>query len=220
MLEVRREHPHAERQRGGGIDQHEDEQVVVEPQGVDHVIEGDEQDGLRDDVAREDHPPPPPEAGRAETPEGVGGGDGGSQGEDDRSREDDDGVLQPHEERVGSAEHVPDERSRLPLRDEQLLEVLQGRVQDDERVAEHVLLRGLQRLDEHEVDREEAVHDHEQHQRLAPEPPSPAPRAHAGSRSGGSKSRKSNSSAARRKGTSIRDRAEAGPNSPPSMASQ
>ncbi len=91
---------------------------------------------------------------------------------------------------------------------------------DDERVAEDVFLGRLQGLHEDEVDREEAV-DRDQEQEAAPPEPAPRPGCvHAASRSGGSKSRKSTSRAARRKGTSSSERAEAGPNCPAPIASQ
>src|SRR5581483_10768350 len=102
---------------------------------------------------------------------------------------------------------------------EELLEVLESGMEDDQGIAEHVLLRGLQRLHEHEVDRKQAVHHRQPGQGPVPEPPTRSP-PHAGSRSGASKSRKSTRSAARSKGTSSSERAEAGPNCPAPIASQ
>ena len=111
------------------------------------------------------------------------------------------------------------EAAARPLALEQVLEVLEGRVQHDQRVAEDVLLRGLQRLYEHEVDREEAVERGEQYQAQTPQLRPPRLRIHAASLSGGSNSLKSARRAPSRSGTKVSDRAEAGPNFPAWIAS-
>src|SRR6185436_9911057 len=98
--------------------------------------------------------------------------------------------------------------------------------EDDPRIAEHVFLRGLQRLHEHEVDREQAVDRHERDEAAASDRPHPRARRHTAfgasvtkrrsvalaSVSTGSNSRKSSRSTTSRNGTSISDSADAGPN--------
>src|SRR5262249_32148460 len=105
----------------------------------------------------------------------------------------------------------PHEAPDLALALEQLLEVLEGRIHDDERIAEHVLLRGLQRLHQHEVDREEAVDHREEHQASVAELHPPAPRAHAVSWRGGSNRRNNRRRTASRTGTRVSESADAGP---------
>src|SRR5262249_61240766 len=124
-----------------------------------------------------------------------------------------DGVArEPVQERIGASERVPHEAPDLTLSLEKLLEVLEGRIRDDERIAEDVLLRGFQRLHQHEVDREEAVDCGEQHQARVAELHPPASRAHAASRRGGSNRRKSMRRTPSRTGTTVSESAEAGPN--------
>src|SRR5262249_56344833 len=89
----------------------------------------------------------------------------------------------------------------------------------DEGVAEQVFLRRLQRLHEHKVNGEDAVHRHDEQQARVAEPARPRRRIHARASSGGSNALNSSSSTPSRKGTSISDSADAGPNCPPLMAS-
>src|SRR3989441_5462646 len=132
----------------------------------------------------------------------------------------DEGVREPVQEGVGAAERVPHEAPDLALALEQLLEVLEGRIHHDERIAEDVLLGGLQRLHQHEVDREEAVDRGEQDQSPVAEIRPPGFRVHMTSGSGGSKSRNSTRRTPSRSGTSVSDSAEAGPYRPALMAGQ
>src|SRR5262249_18379187 len=103
---------------------------------------------------------------------------------------------------------------------EQLLEVLERRARHDERVAEDVLLGTLQRLHEHEVDREEAVGDGQDDQSRVADPRPPGSRVQASSGLGASNSRNSTTRVASNNGTSVRESAEAGPNCPALTASQ
>src|SRR5262249_19111044 len=102
--------------------------------------------------------------------------------------------------------------AHLGLSFEQLLEVLERRRADDERVAEDILFRALQRLDQHEIDRKEAVHHGHEHEASMAELRPPRPRVHPASLRGGSKSLNSRMRTPPRKGSSVRDSADADPN--------
>src|SRR5262249_4155234 len=112
----------------------------------------------------------------------------------------------------GTAERIAHEAPDLALPLEQLLEVLQGGVRDEERVAEDVLLRSLQRLHQHEIDREQAVDRSQEHETRMADLHPQGSRVHVAFCSQGSKSRNRTKRTPSRSGTSVNDSAEAGPN--------
>jgi hypothetical protein len=75
VLEVAREHPHAEGQGHARVDEEKGQQAVVQPERVHDLKERDEEDGLRDDVRGEDAAPPPAEARWTQPAERIAGGD-------------------------------------------------------------------------------------------------------------------------------------------------
>src|SRR5262245_10437471 len=218
VLEVPREHPHAEGQRHARVDEEQGEQAVVQREHVHDLKERNEEDGLRDDVSGEHDAPPPAEARRTQPTERVTRRDTRHKRRQNGSGKHEEGVRDPVQEWIGATQRVAHEAPDLALSLEQLLEVLEGRIHDDERIAEDVLLRGLQRLHQHEVNRKEAVDRGEEHQAPVAELHPPPSRVHAASCRGGSNRRNSTRRIPSKTGTSVSESAEAGPNWPALMA--
>ena len=109
VLEVGREHPHAEGQGHRRIDEEEGQEVVVQSERDHHLVERDEEDGLRNDVGGEDRAPPPPEAGWPQAAQGVGRGDTHAEGGHHRAGKDEEGVREPVQEGIRAAEGGPHE---------------------------------------------------------------------------------------------------------------
>src|SRR5256886_16335368 len=69
---VRGEDPDAEGQRHRRVDEDERAVTVVETEGDEHLVEGDEQDRVGHDVGREERAPPPEPARGLESTQRVG----------------------------------------------------------------------------------------------------------------------------------------------------
>src|SRR5215470_15141610 len=175
---------------------------------------------MMDQVVGRYSAPRAPEAGRLEPAKGIRGGHAQGERQGQGAGEDEQGVSEPIQEGIRPAESGADEAPGAFPSFEELLEIFEARVENDEGVAEHILLGGLEGLDQHEIDGEEAVHGDQDDEHREAEPRPPGPGIHAASRSGASKSRNSRSRAPSRNGTRSNDKADAGPNWPAWIASQ
>ena len=166
VLEVGRQHPHAEGQGHRRIDQEERQEVVVQPERDHHLIQRDEEDRLRDDVGGEDRAPPPPEAGWTQPAEGVGRGDTQPERGHAPSRRRRRGCSRARSERIRTSKHGrPRSPEPPPSRSNSSSKFSRVGFTTMNGFPKTSSVGGLQRLHEHEVDREDAVDRGEQQKR-------------------------------------------------------
>ncbi len=151
-LEVAHQQPRRERDEDGRIDQHQRHRRVEQAVGLDDGGERDEQDRRRHEVGQEDQAADELRAGETQADDGVGSHDAGDQR--------DEGRQDRHVHRVPQPQRI----ARL---EQQLVDVLERRPDDPERVVGIHVDELFVRFDggqHHPVEREQQ-HDQDQRQR-------------------------------------------------------